>query len=287
MSMPRSSRPLPALLSVSIALATGFVASTSSAGSREECVEAHGRAQDLRDRGQLARSRQTFMTCAQSSCPSLVQQDCARYSEELAQLVPTVTFGARDSNAADLPVTTVYVDDVMLTTRLDDGRAYELDPGKHVVRYVHDGRETTLKVVLNQGERGRLLVAMFVDRAAPKREATAEVTEPPANETRRSVLPLVIAGVGAAAAVTGGVLFGVGAGSVPDACSMSTKKCAAAPGDPAFGKAESGVQLANTGLAVGIAGAVTALGGLVWYLVQPSSANDTRRARSGGPQFTF
>ena len=54
-----------------------------------------------------------------------------------------------------------------------------------------------------------------------------------------------------------------------------------------FGKAESGVQLANTGLAVGIAGAVTALGGLVWYLVQPSSANDTRRARSGGPQFTF
>lgn len=287
MSMRRTSRPLPALLSLSVALATGLVASTSYAGSREECVEAHGRAQDLRDRGQLARSRQTFMTCAQSSCPSLVQQDCARYSEELAQLVPTVTFSARDSNAADLPVTTVYVDDVMLTTRLDDGRAYELDPGKHVVRYVHDGKETTLKVVLNQGERGRLLVATFVDRAVPKREAVAEVTEPPANESKRSVLPLVIAGVGAAAAVTGGVLFGVGAGNVPDACSMSTKECAAAPGDAAFGKAESGVQLANTGLAIGITGAVTLLGGLVWYFVQPSSSNDSRRARIGGPLLTF
>ena len=101
------------------------------------------------------------------------------------------------------------------------------------------------------------------------------------------MLPLVIAGVGAAAAVTGGVLFGVGAGSVPDACSMSTKECAAAPGDPAFGKAESGVQLANTGLAVGITGAVALLGGLVWYFVQPSSTSDTRRARIGGPQITF
>jgi hypothetical protein len=228
------------------------------------------------------------MTCAQSACPSLIQQDCARYSEELTQLVPTVTFSARDANAADLPVTTVYVDDVLMTNRLDDGRAYELDPGKHVVRYVHDGKETTLKVVLNQGERGRLLVATFVDRAAPKREVQApETTEPPVNDSKRSILPLVVAGVGAAAAITGGVLFGVGSGSVPDSCSMATKECAAPPGDPAFAKAASGVELANTGIAIGITGAITLVGGIVWYLVQPSGSNDSRRARIGGPLFTF
>jgi hypothetical protein len=289
MSMRRNRRPMPALLSVSLAVALGLVATTSAAGSRDECVDAHGRAQDLRDRGQLARARQTFLTCAQSACPSLVQQDCARYSEELAQLVPTVTFGARDASGADLPITTVYVDDVLLTSRLDDGRAYELDPGKHVVRYVHDGKETTLKVVLNQGERSRLLVASFADRtAAPKREgrATSEAAEAASSGPKRSVFPLVVAGIGAAAAVTGGVLFGVGSGSVPDSCSMSTKECAAPPGDPAFGKAESSVQLANAGLAIGISGAVTLIGGIVWYLVQPTS-DDSRRARIGGPIFTF
>jgi hypothetical protein len=93
--------------------------------------------------------------------------------------------------------------------------------------------------------------------------------------------------VGAAAAVAGGVLFGLGSGSVPDSCSMSTKECSAPPGDPAYAKAASGVQLANTGIAVGISGAITLIGGLVWYFVQPNGSSDSRRARVGGPLFTF
>lgn len=271
--------------SAALVLAICLFSASSSAGSREECIDAHGRAQDLREKGQLARARQTFLACAQSSCPTLVQQDCARYSEELAQLVPTVTFSARDANAADLPTTTVYVDDTLFTTRLDDGRTYELDPGKHTVRFVHDGKETSLKVVLNQGERGRLLVATFLERGAPRRD-TPDTVEPPASEPKRSALPLVVAGVGAAATIAGGVLFVLGSGSVPDQCSTSTRECAAPPNDPSLGKAESGVRLANAGLAIGISGAVTMLGGLVWYFVQPT-ATESRRGRSGGPLFTF
>jgi hypothetical protein len=286
---------LPNAPSVRIAVALALagtvlvVPATGFAGPRDECVDAHSRAQDLRDRGQIAQARRTFLTCAQSSCPSLVQQDCARYGEELATLVPTVTFSARDANAADLPATTVYVDDAMVATRLDDGKSYEVDPGKHVIRYVHDGRETTLRVVLNQGERGRLLIATFVDRApAARREREApETIEPPVAESKRSVVPLVFAGIGAAAAVTGGVLYGMGTGSVPDSCSVSTRECATAPNDPSLSKAESGVRLANTGLAVGIAGAVTVVGGIIWYLVQPSGSSDSRRGRIGGPVFTF
>ena len=279
------------VVTIGLLSVVSIVPRTSAAGSREECVDAHGRAQDLREHGQLARARQTFLTCAQSSCPTVVQQDCARFSEELAQLVPTVSFSARDANAADLPSTTVYVDDVLVATRLDDGRAYELDPGKHAIRYVHDGKETTLKVVINQGERGRLLVATFVDRSVPPRRDVAAPEAPEimaSTEARRPLFPHVLAGIGAAAAVTGGALFAVGSSSVPDACSVSTKECATPPNDPAIGKAESGVRLANTGLAVGISGAVTLIGGLVWYLVQPASTPDARRARSpAGPLFTF
>lgn len=264
-----------------LALALGFtlalVAPPASAASRDECVDAHGRGQDLRDRGLLTRAKLMFMTCAQSACPSLVQADCARFGEELSHVVPSVTFGARDSSATDLPNTTVYVDDVLMTTRLDDGRSFELDPGKHVVRYVHDGRETTLKVVLNQGEKGRLLLATFPDPSAPRRPGP-DPEPPAAPEVKRSVLPLIVAGVGGAAAIGGGVLFGVGMSRVPSNCSVSTKECAGPPNDPSIDQARSGVSLANVGLSIGVAGAVTLIGSLVWYFVQPTTASDSRRA---------
>jgi hypothetical protein len=274
-----------------LAIAVTFVTAESAAGpreAREECVEAHGRAQDLRERGQLTRARQAFLTCAQSACPSLVQQDCSRFSEELTQLIPTVSFSARDANAADLPITTVYVDDVLITARLDDGRTYEIDPGKHVVRYVHDGKETSQKVVLNQGDRGRLLVATFLDRAPARASASAavETTEPPTTERRRPILPLVVAGVGAAGAITGGLLYALGSSNVPDQCTVSKSECAGPPNSPALAEAESGVRLANTGLAIGISGAVALVGGIVWYLVQPTT-HESRRGRIAAPVFTF
>jgi hypothetical protein len=273
------------LRSAAVVVAICLFSSSSRAGAREECVEAHGRAQDLRERGQLARAKQTFLICAQSSCPTLVQQDCARNSEELGQLVPTVTFSARDGSATDLPITTVYVDDTLFASRLDDGRTYEVDPGKHTIRFVHDGKETSLKVVLNQGERGRLLVATFVEHAPPRRESI-ETTELPSNEPSRSAFPLVVAGVGAAAAVTGGVLFALGSEGVPGQCSTSTRECAAPPNDPSLAKAESSVRLANTGLAIGISGTISLVGGLIWYFVQPKTT-DSKRGRIGGPLFTF
>ena len=275
-----STHIIPSALASAILL----VALPASAGPREECLDGHSRAQDLRERGQLARARQTFLTCAQSSCPSLVQSDCAKSNDELGQLVPTVTFSARDSAAADLPNTTVYVDDALVTSKLDDGKTYELDPGKHVVRYVHDGKETTLKVVLSQGEKGRLLVATFLSAASPGRREP-DLTGPPRAEGSRSAFPLVVASIGGAALVGGSLLAGIGASSIPSTCSLSTHACAAPPGDPSIAEAASGTRLANAGIAIGIGGAVVLVGGLVWYFVQPAS--DSRRAKTFSPFITF
>lgn len=270
---------------VLIALALVATEGAASGASRDECVDAHGKGQELREKGLLTRAKLQFMTCAQSSCPSLVQSDCARFSEELSHIVPTVSFGARDASASDLPNTTVYLDEVLMTTRLDDGKSYEVDPGKHVVRYVHDGKETTLKVVVNQGEKGRLLLATFVDPSAPKKTAP-DTVEPPAPEYKRSVVPLVVAGIGGAVAVGGGVLFGVGMSKVPSNCTFSTRECAGPPNDPSLDQAKSGVSLANVGLTLGISGAVTLAGSLLWYLLQPTGP-DTRRAALPTGGITF
>jgi hypothetical protein len=243
--------------------------SDARAGSKEACVEAHGRGQDLRDRGQLTSAKQAFMACAQSSCPTLIQGDCARFAEEVERLLPSVSFAARDDGGTDLPTTTVFVDGVMVTMRLDDGRSFELDPGKHVIRFSHAGRDSTLEVVLNQGEKGRTIVATFVSpKSATQQQANAPKQ---ALEPRRPTFPLVIAGAGAAAIIAGGTLFVLGSSKLPSNCSMSTHDCAAPPGDNAFNEAHSAASMMNLGVGVGAVGAAALVSGLVWYWTRSPS----------------
>lgn len=251
-----------------VALACWVAPGDGWAASKDECLDAHSRGQDLREAGRLTSARQTFLACAQSSCPALIQADCARFSEELDRLVPTVGFGARDPGGVDLPDTTVYVDDQLMTMRLDDGKSYDLDPGKHAVRFVHEGRETAITIVLNQGEKGRSVVATFADPAAEAARSTPSLT-PAAAQGRRPVGPLVVAGLGAAAMATGAVLVVVGLKEVPSDCSVGSGQCIAPPGDPSIEQARRGVSLANVGLGVGIGGTSLLVGGALWYFLQP------------------
>ncbi|MGC4079494.1 MAG: hypothetical protein QM702_21130 [Rubrivivax sp.] len=274
------------IVSLVVATCAFFSPATSMAASKEECMDSHGRGQDMRDRGQLVRARQMFVACAQSSCPALVQGDCARLGEELSHLVPTVTFGARDAAAGDLPNTTVYVDDVLMTSRLDDGRSHEVDPGKHMVRFVHGGKETTVKIVLNQGEKGRLVVATFVEEgASAPASSSSSSSSSESSAPKRSVFPLVVAGVGGAAAITGGVLFGIGMSGVPGNCNSGSHECAAPPGDSSIDKAQSSMSLANVGVIIGGVGLVTLVSGLVWYFATPPTSS--ARGYAPSPFITF
>jgi hypothetical protein len=272
-------------------VATSFLVTTAApavaAPTKEECVEAHGRGQDLREEGRLTKARQVFLTCSQQSCPALIQADCARFAEELGRLVPSVTFVARDAHAADLPNTSVFLDEQLVASRLDEGKSYDVDPGKHSVRFVHDGKEVSMRVVISQGEKGRNVIATFADASAAEPTGTGtrppSGSEPPAPppEPSRPVFPLVVAGAGGLTAAVGVVLIAVGLGKVPSACNNSTKECAAPPGDKAFDDAHSGVSLANTGVVLGVAGAAIAATGLVWYFAQsPHTPSRTGKALS-------
>jgi len=260
----RKAAPALALLA-SISVASPAL----GAPTKEECIEAHGKGQDLREEGHLTRARQAFLTCSQKTCPALVQSDCSRFSEELSALVPTVSFAARDARANDLPDTRVYVDDALVTSRLDAGESYDVDPGRHVVRFTHDGKDVIVKIVVNQGEKGRNVIGNFPDVQAPGPVVgPAHDAPPPPPAPKRPIFPLVVAGAGGALAVTGIVLVVVGLGKVPSNCSLSSHECAAPDGDKAFDDAHSGVTLANVGLVSGIAGLALTAGGLVWYFSQ-------------------
>ncbi len=240
--------------------------------SKDECVDAHSRGQDARDRGQLTQARQLFLSCAQAACPALVQADCAHLGDEAGRLVPSLSFAARDARQNDLPDAAVYVDGTLVATRLDDGRAHELDPGKHTVRFAHEGREVSLGVVVAQGEKGRTIIGTFPDRPSPPSAPAPVSAAGPPPPGSRPLFPLALAGAGGAALVTGAALVAVGFGRVPASCELDARECAAPPGDPAFDDAKDGVALANVGFVVGGVGAAALVGGLLWYLASPRGA---------------
>lgn len=275
---------------VSIARAASAIAVISLTGralaappTKEECVDAHAKGQDAREAGQLVSASKLFLSCAQAACPDLVSRECTRLADEVDRLLPSVVFAARDGAQTDLPETTVYVDGALWTSHLGDGKAHEIDPGRHAIRFVHAGKEMVIEAVINQGEKGRTLVGLFpaptstpppaapsvsVASVAPGRPAEAPARKRPQG-------PLVLVGLGAAAMVGGGALLAAGFLTMPSSCQLSTHHCAAPPDDPVFGKAARSVSMVNAGAVAGGAGALLLGGSLAWYLLQPLRPAET------------
>jgi hypothetical protein len=242
--------------------------------SKEQCVDAHSRGQDAKDAGKLSLAHKLFLTCAQPACPALVQGDCARFADDLMRQQSSLTFVARDGQGADLPDTAVYVDDSLIVTRLDDGKAHEVDPGRHTVRFTSGGKEQTVTLVVGTGEKGRAVVATFgainpAPAGGPPGSTPGRASElRPRATTHHPMGSYVLLVGGAAAAGGGGVFAFYELSKVPGNCSVSSGHCMAPPGDPVFAKAKSSVQNANIGFAVAGLGVAAIAGGAVWYFTK-------------------
>lgn len=276
---------IPSLARFSAVLGSILLAASAARAApptKDECVDSFGKAQDAREAGQFSQAGKLFLSCAQPACPALVQSECARLADEMAKLQPSVTFVARDGAQNDLPETLVFLDGTQIATRLGDGKAHEVDPGRHEVRFVHAGKEVTVTVVVNQGEKGRGVVGVFPSLpGAPPTSlplfekapiAKEPVPAPAAPGLKRSSGPLVLVGLGTAAMVAGGVLLGVGLAKIPASCSLATNECVAPPKDPVFAQASSGVSMANLGGVLGGVGGAAFVGSLIWYFAQTPHA---------------
>ncbi len=267
------------------AMATSLASSTAFAdsGSKETCVDSHSRGQDAKDQGKLSLARKLFVTCAQTSCPSLVQGDCARFADELMRIQPSLSFAARDSSGADLPDTSVYVDDILVATRLDDGKPHDVDPGKHSVKFFHAGKEQVVTIVVGTGEKGRTVAAKFVSARAPEASVTYAA---PARGPSRPLGAKVLMGAGTALAVGGITLGVIGLSRMPGNCSITTHQCSAPPGDPSFDRAGKAMQLGNIGFLTAGLGVAAVVGGLAWYYKGGDEAKPAREARLVAPWLT-
>jgi hypothetical protein len=240
----------------------------AEAPTKEQCVDAHGRGQDAREQGKLTLARKLFLLCAQSSCPVLVQGDCARFTDELTRQQSSLTFVARDAQGNDLVDTSVYIDGVLVATRLDDGKPHEIDPGSHTIRFSHGDKDQLVTIVVGTGEKSRVVVATFptvavAPSAGPDAAVQSRLPDPPPSPRPRG--PLVLVAGGAAGALTGVGLVVLGLRKVPSSCSISPNHCAAPPGDRVFDEARSGMQLVDAGIVTGAIGVAALTGGLIWY----------------------
>jgi hypothetical protein len=128
-------------------------ANAAFAEAPRACVEAVERGQSLRDKVKLIEAKAAFLACASSSCPEIIQRDCAQWVAELEPRIPTVILTASDASGRELVYARVTVDGEPFVDRLD-GIARAINPGIHTLRIEpKDGVPLEQLVVIREAEK--------------------------------------------------------------------------------------------------------------------------------------
>jgi hypothetical protein len=216
-----SSRSRPFRFAASVGAFLALASGPASADmTKDECLDANGKAQELRRGHKLAEAREQLRACATPACPAMLRDDCTKRLDELEKAQPSIVFDAKDGSGRDLSAVKVTVDGRPLAEKLD-GTALQVDPGEHVFVFTApDQPPVTQTFVLKEGDterRERIVVAPApVPAAAP--QAPAEGAPPPAQAVggevsargmgTQKILGLVAGGAGVAGVAVGSI-FGV------------------------------------------------------------------------------
>jgi hypothetical protein len=180
----------------------------ASQPSREQCLEAHRNAQELKQSGKFLEAQSHLVVCSSATCPGVVISDCGSWIGDLEQMTPSMIFEIR-ANGKEAPDAKVFVDDKPVT---DMSHAVKVNPGRHAIRVElppFPPHEETL--TLPEGQRMRLVAVDFRSKAPEAAPLTPEPI-PPAREPERPtpfiVYPLV--GLGVAGLASFGVFSYLG-----------------------------------------------------------------------------
>lgn len=200
-----------------VSLWSSSAAAQDADATKQACVSAYDETQSFRQKGALRSAREKALACSQEACPAIVKKDCAQWLGEIDAALPSVSFAVKDAAGQDTTAARVFVDDQILAERLS-AAAVPVDPGERTFRVEIDGKPPLeRKVVVREGEKGRVLDFSFADPTAPG------PTEPPAHKDG--------AGIPLASWILGGVgVVGVGLFATFGAIGLSEKGDAEDPG---------------------------------------------------------
>ena len=270
-----------------------FVAATLAAigAHADACDDDYVAAQKAEKSGALLSARDHYKACATGACPGSVQKDCtlgfASVSPRVPSIVVTVSFGA-----APVSSVTVTMDGKSIPF---DGKALDVDPGKHAFHFaLDDGRTKDLEVIVVEGTRGQPVKAEFeakptTDATPPTTTVTGDTstTPPPTGDATPSsssgggwstqkYLALGVAGLGLVGVVVGSI-EGAHAKSLSD---NAKSECASATDctshDAAVADHDSAKSAATISTVSFVLGGAALVGGALWFFMTPSqSTNET------------
>jgi hypothetical protein len=206
--------------------------------TKEQCLEANGKAQELRRELRLSAARAELHICADPECPAIVRDDCAKRLDEIEKAQPSIVFEVKDANGADVINVRVSVDGKPLADHLD-GSALKVDPGPYEFTFEVAGQPPVVeKLLVREGEGGRhvsVVVTGAASSAAPApllASQPAPSPSPPATSAgglgTLKLVGLVVGGAGVASLAVGSIFGAMGSSawsSAKTACGGNTSAC--------------------------------------------------------------
>jgi hypothetical protein len=235
----------------------------------EACLSASEKGQQLRDEGKLLAAREAFVTCAQASCPALLQRDCSGWLADAEARLPSVVLTAEDPAGHETAEVRVALDGVPRLARID-GRAVPLDPGEHVLRFERPGSPAIEEhVLLHEGEQRRKVAVRFTS-SSPTAAARLAPEAPPSRPTPAAVF--MLGGVGLAGGAAFAALASVAKTDADELRATCAPSCQEADVDAVR------IKLTAANAALGLGAAALGTAAILW-LTRPGQASSPPSAR--------
>lgn len=259
------------LIGVSSLLLSAGAAAQGSV--QEVCVAAHADGQTLRIESKLIAAKERFTSCAQATCPPLVQTECAALLAEVDAMLPSLVITAKDAARRDLRDVRTTLDGRALGDALD-GKAVIVDPGPHRLHAERRGsRPVALDIIVAQGEKNRRVVIEFP--APAPRAPTSPAVSDEAQGGGVSPLVWIGFGIGGAGLIVGAITGGITLAETSELKEQCPGNVCTEEQRPDFDRALILSRVSTVALAVGGAGALV---GIVGLFLPTSDEPDQKRA---------
>jgi hypothetical protein len=148
-------------LGLLVASSSLLYATARAEPSATECLAASAASLKSDNEHRLRAERTELLVCAAASCPAEIRAECIRRIEEVNEVLPTITFEARDPAGDELVAVKVVMDDEVLAYSLD-GLALAVDPGPHMFSFEAAGQPTVKKrFVIREAQKNRVELIRF------------------------------------------------------------------------------------------------------------------------------
>ncbi len=300
--MPNFIRSLTRYLLASMFAIPAILASNTAFADPKTCITTHATGQREAKAGHLRLATQLFTKCgSDESCPSQLRQECAEFLQTVQQTVPTVIFAVLDEKNQDISTVKVFSTDELIADGLD-GRAIQIDPGKHRLRFLLPwGAVLSSDVLIREGEKNRMIQVKIADEAADATDLSTKQSKQPAVEPRPTAAtapapatpapaPAHRGSPTAAWVVAGASVVGLGVGTTFALLGKSKKSdvnaCSPNCGSdarPSYNSLKRDYLIADIGFGIGVVSAGVA----TWLFLAPSDnkpqASSASTTRSKAP----